>query len=395
MQTMLLSLIRMSEAGPTKVIPQNDLRRAQPSIGFHRTAPPAPREGPSMTSTLLRSLGLATGAALLITLTACGGGGGEGGGGGGGSASDDLPKGPLDEMFEEMYGGDNTEAQDRQMMEAEEITAECMAELGFEYTPVDWSQPGMSGGGEEPEEEWGTLEFAEKWGYGATTNPWGGGEPVEGEQEFVDPNQEYVESMSETESAAYYAALYGEPVEGEGEDGEAVEWNWETAGCSGKAQHEVYEVGNGMDEDQYTALQEEMDTMWQSIESDPRLATVKEEWASCMADAGYDGLAEPADAENLIYEKTNAIYDEFYAEGNIDPEATEEDYEAMQAQIDERLAEITPEEIETAVADFTCRDEVELTKTQAEVSVELQQEFYDSHKDELEAWRDAVVAQNG
>ncbi|MBX9244002.1 hypothetical protein ICW40_04165 [Actinotalea ferrariae] len=341
-----------------------------------------------MTSILLRTAAASTGAVLLVTLSACSGGGQ----GSGGSSSDDLPKGPLDEMFEEMYGSEDNEQMDQQMVEVEELTAACMAEQGFEYTPVDWSQQGGMGPGEEPEEEWGTLEFAKKWGYGATTNPYG--DPTENtgeESEFVDPNQAVVEAMSETEQAAYYEALYGPPVEGEGE--EMTEYNWETAGCSGKAQHEVYEVGTGMDEESFTALQEEMDTMWQSIQDDPRIAEVHGEWASCMADAGYDGFAAPTDAENSIFDKTNAIYEEAYAEENFDENATEEDWAAVEAGIQDQLAAITEEEIETAVADYTCRDEVDLTRTTAEVGVEYQQDFYDAHEAELEAWREALAAQ--
>ena len=48
-----------------------------------------------------------------------------------------------------------------------------------------------------------------------------------------------------------------------------------------------------------------------------------------------------------------------------------------------------------AVADFDCRDEVDYDKIQLEVNSEYQQEFYDAHKDELEAWRDAAVAAEG
>ncbi len=348
-----------------------------------------------MTSTLLRTAA-ATGAVLLLSLTACTGGGGGGDGDTpGGTSAEDLPKGPLDEIFEEMYGGENEEQMNQQMLEVEEIVAECMREQGFEYTPVDWSQqPGMEPA-EEPEEEWGTLAFAEKYGYGATTNPYGGATEVAPEDEFVDPNQEYVESMSETESTAYYEALYGPPPpEGEGgEEGEPVEYDWETAGCQGRAQHEVYEVGTGMDEETFSALQEEMDSMWQSIQDDPRMAELNEKWASCMADAGYDGLAEPSDAENLIYEKTNAVYDEAYADQSFDETSTDEDFAAVEAEIQERLADITDEEIETAVADFTCREEVDLTRTQAEIGVEYQQDFYDAHEAELEAWREAMAAQ--
>ena len=198
-----------------------------------------------MKTSTFRTAATSVGAVLLLTLTACSGGGNASAG----TDPDDLPKGPLDEMFEEMYGEYDEDQGARDMMRVEEIVAECMAEEGFEYIPVDQTQF-TSFSSDELDVEWGTLEFAEQYGYGATTNPWGGGEgeeeqPVDEEQpEFVDPNQEAVEAMSATEQEAYYAALYGnqEYVEGE----EEVEWDWTTAGCQGLAQHEVYEGGNGM-----------------------------------------------------------------------------------------------------------------------------------------------------
>lgn len=342
-----------------------------------------------MTSTLLRSAAASAGAVLLLTLTACGGG--DGGSGDSGSSSDEIPKGPLDELFEEVYGGEDEERNNRQMMDVEEATAACMAEQGFEYTPVDWSQSGGGGSMEEPEEEWGTLEFAKKWGYGASTDPWGGGEEVTSEEQFVDPNQERIESMSESEAAAYTEALYGPQTP---EIMESEEYNWEDYGCSGKAQHEVYEVQTGMDEDAFQALNDEMSTMWESIQDDPRMAELDEKWASCMADAGYDGFATPMDAENSIYDQTSKVYDEAYGENGLGEDATPEDWEAVEGQVKELLAEITDEEIATATADYTCRDEVAYQRTQAEISIEFQQEFYDAHEAELEAWR-ATAAEQG
>ena len=338
-----------------------------------------------------RAAAAATGAALVLTLAACSGGGG---GEGGSKAGDDKeqPMGPLDEFFEEMYGDYDEETSNAQMREVEEITAECMSEQGFEYTPVDWSSQMEMGSSDELEFEWGTIEFAKEYGYGVTTNPWGETEeaPADGEaeEEFVDPNQERVEAMTETERAAYELALYGEmtePVEGE-----EYEYDWETAGCSGKAQHEVYE-NTGMDEDKFTSLQDEMNAMWEASAADPRLTELNGEWSSCMADAGYPNLAAIGDAENAFYDETNALWENAYPTEGAE-EMTAEDYEAIEESIQGELAKITPREIETATADFTCREEVDYDKVQQEVSFEYQQEFVDAHREELDAWLEAYQA---
>jgi hypothetical protein len=68
------------------------------------------------------------------------------------------------------------------------------------------------------------------------------------------------------------------------------------------------------------------------------------------------------------------------------PDATEEDYRAVEESIKDQLAEITPEEIELAVDDYTCREDVGYDDAYSEVNLDLQQQFYDAHKAELEEW---------
>lgn len=325
----------------------------------------------------------AAGAVLVLALGACSGGST-------GTSTDDpssaaeAAMGPLDEFFSEMYGGFDEDAANAQMMQVEESVAACMAEQGFEYTPVDYSQNGgMASSVDELDVEWGTKEFAEQYGYGATTNPYG--DPTEDAptEEWVDPNQDYIETMSETEQTAYYAALYGDQTVAEGET--EVEYSWEDAGCQGAAQHEVYDA-TGMDEDKFTALQDEMTAMYESIAADPRVSELDAQWAACMADAGYTGLAVVGDGETSIYDQVNKIYEDAYADVDTSVEITAEQSEAIDAAVKDQLAAITPVEIETAVADFGCRDEVEYTKTQQDVNAEYQQEFMDAHQAELDAW---------
>jgi len=341
-----------------------------------------------MTSIATRTFAAASGTALVLVLTACSGGAEP--------TDEETPLGALDAYFEQMYGDYDEDAGNVQMMEVEEIVAKCMSEQGFEYTPVDYSSMGRAEavGTEELDVEWGTLEFAQEYGYGATTNPWGdqSGEPTDTGEEWVDPNSEYIEDMSQTEQTAYFAALYGDTSSSEPpEEGEVVdEYDWTTAGCQGKAQHEVYESGNGMDDEEFTALQDEMSAMWEAAMADPRVSGLDAEWASCMSDAGYTGLAVVADAEQQFYEKVNAIYEDAYVD--VDPEAGEADYAAVEDGIQNQLSALTTEEIETAVADYTCRDEVRYTEIQQEVNFEYQQDFVDGHRDSLDAWLEAYQA---
>lgn len=305
--------------------------------------------------------------------------------------------GPLDQFFQDVSGSYDQDKANEQQRQVEEVVAACMAEQGFDYTPVDYSQQGgMAISVDDQDIPWGTLEFAKKYGYGMTTNPYSesaSAEP-EPEQTWIDPNQAYVEAMSETEQQAYYTALYGDQTATDGGGDEPVEYDWTTAGCQGKAQHEVYEQDNPWNDEKFQGLQEEMSKVWEQSQNDPRVSEAAAKWVDCMAGKGHDGLATVDDAQNQINEKVNAVYEHGY--DGIDTEnATEEDFAAVQKEIEAKIAEITDEEIATATDDYTCRDEVKYTDVVQKVQFEIQQEFVDSHKDELEAFKAAMEESQG
>ncbi|WP_146928046.1 hypothetical protein [Cellulomonas xylanilytica] len=313
---------------------------------------------------------IATGAVALALLVGCSSGGGP---------SDDATltyeDSPLAEYWEKIGGSQDQADYDAQMAESEEIVAACMQEEGFEYTPQDTS--GMSRSFDEEDDgmpAWDSIEFAEQYGYGATTSedmPINQG--AEGE-EWVDPNADYVASMSETEQQAFYEALYGaqtmseEPIDEETAEEDIPEYDWTTAGCQGKAQHEVYEAGQIWDDPEFKDLTDAMNELWQDAQTDERTTQAYAKWAECMAEEGYD-FANPQEAQDSIYNLTNEIpYDE--ETGTQDAAA---------------LAEIRDQEIATAVADRTCQDSTGAGRAALEAQFAIEQEFIDAHKDELDA----------
>lgn len=340
-------------------------------------------------------------AAVVLTLAACGGGG----------ERPDRPMpdldstpefGPIEQLWQDAYADvDADEASDKQMR-VEELVAQCMAGEGFEYTPVDYGAAGTelpmptTDDGETLAS--GTLEYAQQYGYGITTNPWAGSgapDPAATAQAWVDPNQEYLDSMTESEMAAYQAALYGEePSFTDDEDWDNWHPTWEEQGCYGFANHEVYgdQMGNGGDDNEWADLEAEVDTLWASVETDPRVAEATESWASCMSDAGHPGLTAVHDAEDSISSAVNAVYDDDDPHADLDDDPTPEDVAAADAALQESIAEITPQEISLAVADYTCRDEVDYDRIRHAVSVDLQQEFYDAHKVELETYVESTTS---
>ena len=104
-----------------------------------------------------------------------------------------------------------------QQREAERAIASCMAEKGFEYTPTDANQM-VSFRGPQDDFDPGSDEWINKYGFGISTQRFPqsmvgdlAGFSDEGffgpEVDFVDPNQEYVEGLSEGEREAYQEAL--------------------------------------------------------------------------------------------------------------------------------------------------------------------------------------------
>ncbi|WP_298459007.1 hypothetical protein [uncultured Cellulomonas sp.] len=330
-------------------------------------------------------------AVLMLTLAGCGSGGADAPGDGDDGAAPEVELGPLEEYFQQAYGEYDEDQANRDMLRLEEAIAACMAEQGFDYTPMDVaSQAGTSMSSDDLDVEWGTREFAEQYGYGITTNPFGDLEEAAPQEEFVDPNADYVEAMSESEREAFYVALSGDQVMPEGD--EEFVYDWEQSGCQGRAQHEVYE--GGQSDPAIASLEEEMNSVWQRTQEDPRVAEATTTWVSCMGDAGITGLTSVEEASMRISDKSNAVFEEVYnaAPTTEDQVPSEEDMAALEAEVQERIGELTDEEIATAVADAECREEIGYDDTMREVGVELQQEFVDTHREELDAWVEAVTA---
>lgn len=335
-------------------------------------------------------------AALAAGLTGCSGGGD----GGGTDAADEWEPGVLDEYLARVYGFDYDDerseeeqqaAMDEQNREVEQLVATCMQEQGFDYTPAVETGGSQVMSDDDLDVEWGSREFAEQYGYGISTSPWGTEDDSDVPVQVADPNEEYRNGMSESEQQAYDAALWGPPVDG---DDPEAEYDWTTAGCYGEAQHEVYE--GGQDTAAYAGLEDEVQQFWESIPEDPRMAELDASWASCMADEGYDGLSSTSTAQDALFEEYEEISGwndpEYVAQSESwdwvaepdGPPAPEVDQAAMDA--------FTDREIAQAVADHDCLQETDYTARTMEIDHELQQEFVDQHRTELEAWAEAAEA---
>lgn len=328
----------------------------------------------------------ATLAAAALLLTACSGGD---------SGGKQPDEGPLSKYMNELFEGEefSQEMFDKQQLETEELIAACMTNEGFEYTPNP-STGGvmMTSEGESDGPEWGSEEFAKQYGYGIID--WPGRDDEEAlpeEDEYVDLNADYVASLSESESNAYYEALHGpEPTEEEMlamEEDESYEYDWETAGCYGAAQHEVEQATNSYQAasedpqyaDLFTAMNDVFTVLYDETNLHDEAAKLNREWVDCMSEAGLGEFTSPDAAQQVLYDEYNTLQT---------PEGEEGEWVELSKADQKKFQE---REVAVAVADTACKQQLSYDDKLTQLQFELEQTFVDEHKAEL----DAMIAQYG
>lgn len=339
---------------------------------------------------------LAIAAASALLLSAC--------------SKDDAGKDPEDRMsLNEFMGGKDYDNEDYQALEAkmQEAIAVCMQEEGWEYKPVTY--PGTNYEYSEEDE----LERIKREGFGiayyalypngneAVEDPWA---------EWVDPNQDYVESLSPDEQTAYYESLNG--TEEENAEYSTVEIDPETgeeytfmigygAGCQGDAYREVYGDDPTQNPTYYEAMEGFYADLQSRVEADPRMIKLNEEWVGCMKDKG-----QPYTDVNSFWEESyndfqkrvdeivgeNSFTDpmEGWTQDQIDEfmaTATDEDWQELYKQPEPTgeqkaaLEAILADEIAAATAQFECSKP--LNDESEDIYADIEEQFIKDHEDEL------------
>jgi hypothetical protein len=355
-------------------------------------------------------------ASVAMVIAACGGG-----------DADPETAGDPDDGVETLsdffgYGEEDPEAAEANYREQEarvqESIRSCMAAVGFEYQP----QNPPEGSFGFVDEEWDEEKWVREQGFGITT--WYGNEDAFTEttvvgEEWVDPNQEMLDAMSDTERDAWYAALYG--TEEEQMEDSYTEVDPETgeeytvsggfgAGCQGEA----YEAEYGEqteNQDLWEELSPAMEAMYEQVQADPRIVELDQEWSACMAAAGYE-FESMTKMQETIYEDFQTRFDAIVGPngGYMDPfegwsdaeieaffeEKTEEEVDAFFREAEQTtnddidmdaLAALQQEEIDLAVADFECRDDY--WEVYQEISEEYEADFVAENRDVLEQIRES------
>ena len=268
----------------------------------------------------------------------------------------------------------------------QELVAQCMTEQGFEYVPfVEGGITVPDGDGGENRWRPEDRDWVERYGYGVVHNPYQD-DPQPEPSPQVDPNQAYVESLTEAEQQAYYDALNGKPREvPEGDPGDDVpEWKWEEAGCFGLAYHEI-EGTDPWQQPENQPIMAALQKLYEEVQSGPGFAELDAEWSACLAEAGHDGFARQPDAQNSIYRLTDQYWEDISARD--DGSDQDPDLGTMR---DPAYAALAEREIPLALADLDCREKTDYRQQQLRIRFDAEEQFIADHREELDAFRNRV-----
>lgn len=275
-----------------------------------------------------------------------------------------------DMLFPSMEDFQGAEAEARfadEQRAQEELVGECMRNLGFEYTPVDYGSFAFFGAADDLDPS--SREWAETYGLGMSTFAFDEATLGEGiEDEFVDPNQEYVEGLSDSARDAYYEALYGPQNFSELDtENETEITSFEPMGCQGEAFVATSSFA-GLDT-LYAEFGDQLEDLYERVEADPRMREVSDRWVTCMGEAGYtynepDDMYEDISSQmDELFQETYGSFEESFESGTDFDESSEThsddstdpglDFEPPQPDA-EKLAALQDQEIAVAVASFDC-----------------------------------------
>ena len=316
-------------------------------------------------------------------------------------------QGSLDEFTMRIFGtlpAAATQAEHQAATDAahrflEEYTAACMAAQGFTYLPNLTNSPTVS---VIPGPLPGTREFAEQFGFGWSSNRPIPGMFTTGQSGGMDPNIELLSTMSAAEQEAWQLALMGD---WETLFAEALETgilpDGSQLGCQGAAQDAWGNPGA----EEFSAIQAEIDHFRNSIDNDSRISALNLEWAVCLSALGFPGRSNPLilrqemlDEWNLIndWDALNALGAEWDWAGEPDgPPGWERNVDGVWQIIPtgDAVAAYRELEIVLALADVDCREQLNYGQRRTAIEYQLQQEFVDANRNELEAWATFAEAQ--
>jgi hypothetical protein len=208
--------------------------------------------------------------------------------------------------------------------------ASCMAAAGFEYIPVDVQTIALAQSAVRTEPGIDRRAYKEQWGLGVTTRFDDRVKEIE-----LGPNLAILENLSQADREAYERTLYGADPDAtfafgfDEEDFEGI------GGCT-----EAAVVASFPEEMLEETFINPKDLL---IGEDPRILKADEDWAVCMADAGYE------------YTDQDEIIEEY--QDNLEALLDGGDPDELSGPRLERLADLQQREIEVSLVDLDCQIE--------------------------------------
>jgi hypothetical protein len=136
-----------------------------------------------------------------------------------------------------------------------------------------------------------------------------------------------------------------------------------SGGCEAKALKQT--LGDGYDSLINSTLDSDLMELQTQADEDSRVVAATRKWSDCMSRKGFD-YNTPQDAQEYIHDR--------YVQ------------DSEEVRSDAELEALRTTEINTATADAACRDSAGLDRVSAEVKVELETEYYQAHKAEVDAY---------
>ena len=259
------------------------------------------------------------------------------------------------------------EAATEQARQTEELVAQCMAMQGFDYLPnLGWLEHLQALTSEEYLPRPDDRDWVARWGYGLAASP----DQLAPEKTTppVDPNQEYIDSLTPDEQRAYDHALYG-PANDD------PEWTWETGGCQGWASHEIGGDGPAQADENQPIL-DAVSAFLEKPLAGPELEELNADWAACLSTAGFGPFGKPEEAQSSVHRQVNEHW------------RTQDDPDGDRiARIDEdpAYAAIASHEIALALADLDCREQTDYAQRLIRIRFAAEEQFIADHQEELDA----------
>lgn len=328
--------------------------------------------------TFIRRLGAV--AAVTTVLVACG-------------ATDDDTEATNADPLAELLGWDVNQSpaeQRAQQLAVEEAVQTCMRAEGFEYTPVDYTA--QFGADEEDVELYNDPQaYGEKYGYGVVHNYEQYEEPyLLGEEDgsfgptFEDPNQEYVDSLSDNERDDYYRVLNGdfmfdEPAIDEGGSEEFEPPAIEDQGCYGQAQIDVF----GGDRFQLDPeVEQRLQDFYSNVQTDPEIDAAQQDWLDCMKKEQPEALESDVSGFTVtgpdsMYQLFDFKKSEAMGMSTIDYESTDDGGSSYGSEgeptpiPDDELESLRTLEMSTWKIDYECQKDADIPGIQQRIQQRL------------------------